>query len=173
MALKPIIFQTPEVAKLLKASRFMLNRLMLRCKIEPSFGSRRGRGSRLIFTVEDVATLAVAYWLFRSGLRTQAIRQALDDKQVKQLCNTLTGVEALENAGTRLGFLVTWRHAKGSDASQEVKLEKNFAGVQRILESVLQYGIVVIPIGRLVQDLAVAILKCYQGPAGEFRIEHL
>jgi hypothetical protein len=162
MALKPIIFQTPEVAKLLKASRFTLNRLMIRCKIETSVGVRGGRGSRLLFTVEDVAKLAVAYWLFRSGLRTQAIRQALEDKQLKQLCNSLAGVEAFEQVGTRLGFLVTWRPAKGRDPSQEVKLERDFAGVQRILESVLQYGFVVIPIGRLVRDLGATLLKCYE-----------
>jgi hypothetical protein len=162
MALKPIIFETSGVAELLKASRFTLNRIMLRCKIIPSYGSRGGRGSRLIFTVEDVATLAVAYWLFRSGLRTPAIRQALDNKQVKQLCTSLTGVEAFEQAGTRLGFLVTWRPAKGRDASQEVKLEKDFPGVQRILESVLQYGFVVIPIGRLVKNLGATLLKCYE-----------
>jgi hypothetical protein len=162
MALKPIIFQTPEVAKLLKASRFTLNRLMLRCKIETSVGVRGGRGSRLLFTVEDVATLAVAYWLFRSGLRTQAIRQALDDNQIKKLCNTLTSVEAFEQASTRLGFLVTWRPAKGRDASQEVELEKDFAGVQRILENVPQYGFVVIPIGRLVRDLGATLLKYYE-----------
>jgi hypothetical protein len=162
MVLKPIIFQTPEVAKLLKANRFTLNRLMIRCKIETSVGVRGGRGSRLLFTVGDVATLAVAYWLFRSGLRTRAIRQALNDKQVKQLCNSLTGVEAFEQVGTRLGFLVTWRPAKGRDASQEVKLEKDFAGVQRILEGIREYGFVVIPIGRLVRDLGAVILQCYE-----------
>jgi hypothetical protein len=162
MALKPIIFQTPEVAKLLKASRFTLNRLMLRCRIQASYGSRGGRGIRLIYTVEDVATLAVAYWLFRSGLRTRAIRQVLDDKQVKKLCNTLTSVEAFEKVEIQLGFLVTWRPAKGRDASQEVKLEKDFPGVQRILESVLQFGFVVIPIGRLVKDLGATLLKCYE-----------
>ena len=157
MALKPMIFQTPDVAQLLKASRFTLNRLMLRCKIQASYGSRGGRGIRLIYTVEDVAKLALAYWLFRSGLRTRAIRQVLDNKQVAKLSNSLTGIEALQKAGAQLGFLVTWRPAKGREASQEVKLEKTFAGVQQILESVPEYGFVVIPIGRLIGELATTL----------------
>jgi hypothetical protein len=159
MALKPIIFQTPEVAKLLKANRFTLNRLMIRCEIETSVGVRGGRGSRLLFTVEDVATLALAYWLFRSGLRMRAIRQALDNTHVKRLWHHLTSAERFEEVGTSLDFLVTWRPAKGHDAFQEVRLENDFAGVQQILGSVSQYGFVVIPIGRLLKELAEAIQK--------------
>jgi len=156
---KPIIFQTTEVAKLLKASRFVLNRLMLRCNIETSFGSRAGRGSRLLFTPEDLATLALAYWLFRCGLRMRAIRQALDDGHIKRMWKHLTSVERFEEVGTHLDFLVTWRSAKGRDAFQEVRLENDFAGVQRILKSVSEYGFVVIPIGRLLKELTEAIQK--------------
>ena len=159
MASKTTIFQTPEVAKLLKASRFTLNRIMLRCGIETSVGTRGGRGSRLLFTMEDVATLALAYWLFRSGLRMRAIRQALETTYVKRLWNHLTSVERFEEVGRSLGFLVTWRPAKGRDALQEVRLENDFAGVQQILGSVSEYGFVVIPFGRLMKELAEAIQK--------------
>jgi hypothetical protein len=136
---------------------------MLRCGIETSVGTRGGRGSRLLFTVDDVATLALAYWLFRSGLRTQAIRQALDDDKVKKLCAELNSAEAFEQASTHLEFLVTWRPAKGKLASQEVKLEKDFTGVQQILRTVIQNGFVVIPIGRLLKELAGAIHKYQHG----------
>ncbi len=159
MSSKPIIFQTPEVAKLLKASRFTLNRIMLRCGIETSVGIRGGRGSRLLFTVEDVATLALAYWLFRSGLRMRAIRQALDASDVKRFWKHLNSVERFEEVGTNLEFLVTWRSAKVRDAHQEVRLENDFAGVQQILGSISEYGFIVIPIGRLLKELAEAIQK--------------
>jgi hypothetical protein len=159
MATKPIIFQTPEVAKLLKASRFTLNRIMLRCGIETSVGTRGGRGSRLLFTMDDVATLALAYWLFRSGLRMRAIRQALDASNVKRFWKHLNSVERFQEVGTNLEFLVTWRSAKGRDALQEVRLENDFAGVQQILGSISEYGFIVIPIGRLLKELAEAIQK--------------
>jgi hypothetical protein len=159
MVSKPIIFQTSEVAKLLKANRFTLNRIMLRCGIKTSVGARGGRGSRLLFTMDDVATLALAYWLFRSGLRMRAIRQALETTYVKRLWKHLTSVERFEEVGTHLEYLVTWRPAKGRNAFQEVRLENDFAGVQQILGSVSEYGFVVVPFGRLMKEFAEAIQK--------------
>jgi hypothetical protein len=158
MAIKPIFFATLQLAKLLKANRFTLNRLMLRCKIEPSFGSRSGRGSRLFFTVEDASKLALAYWLFRCGLRSPAIKGVLDDVQVADLLKALASPEEIEKVGTQVRFLVTWRiAARGKNAKQETKVEKDYAGVQRVLEGTHQYGFVVIPIGRLLRELAKAI----------------
>jgi hypothetical protein len=154
---KPMIFQTPEVAKLLRASRFTLNRLMLRCQIETSFGSRGGRGSRILFSVDDVCTLGLAYWLFRSGLRSPAIKDALADKHVKEFCEKLASVEEIEKTAGEVEFLVSWRVAKGRNAHQEVKLETDIAGVRRVLEVERQYGFVVIPVGRLLKELVGAI----------------
>jgi hypothetical protein len=156
MSDKLMIFQTPQVAKLLRADRFTLNRLMIRGGIKTSFGSR-GQGSQLLFTVEDVAKAAIAYWLFRSGLRTPAIKQALAQKNTAELCKKLTDVGEIMETASKTDFLITWRLAKGAKASQEITLERSFAGLQRVLENVHQYGFVVVPIGRLLRELAEAI----------------
>jgi hypothetical protein len=157
MLAKPMIFQTPQVAKLLRANRFTLNRLMLRCKIETAFGNR-GRGSRLIFVVEDVATLSLAYWLFRAGLRTRAIKDALANEQLTKLLKKLVSAEAIKAEGERTKFLVSWRAVRPR-VSQRVALEDNLAGLAQALAEPEGLGFVVIPIGRLLTDLAGSMQK--------------
>jgi hypothetical protein len=152
MSDKLMIFQTPQVAKLLRADRFTLNRLMIRGGIKTSFGSR-GQGSQLLFTVEDVGKAAIAYWLFRSGLRTPAIKQALAHRKTAELCKRMTSVNEIKEAATKNAFLITWRLVKGATASQEITVERGFASLERVLDKE-QYGFVVIPIGRLLRELA-------------------
>lgn len=152
MTSRVLIFQMRDVAKLLKANRFTLNRLMLRCNIETSVGSRAGRGSRILFTIEDVFKLALAYWLFRSGLRTPAIRGALASDDLKSVVGELTDLDAAQEAGQKFQFMVTWRSVKAKKVFQEVRLD-DIDGVEGILEHEFQFGFVVIPFGRLLSDL--------------------
>ncbi len=159
---KPLILQTPEIAELLRANRFTLNRLMRNCEIKPIYGGR-GRGKVFLFDASGVATFALAYWLFRSGLRTSATKDALASEQLKLLCQSLTSIEELEGAGDE--FLVSWRVVKPKKGRkkekvwQKVRLAKDIAEVQRILKDEKQFGFVVIPIGRLLRELAERIRK--------------
>lgn len=163
--MKPIIFQTPELAKLLKADRFTLNRLMLRCGIEPHSGIR-GRGKVLVFSGEGVGAVAIAYWLFRSGLRPPAIKDALGAKEIEGLCQNLVSVVDMEQIGSQFSYLVAWRVVepkkgkKKEKVWQKVRLARDIAEVQRTLESEKkQFGFVVVPIGRLLKELAERIRK--------------
>lgn len=159
MRSKLMIFQMRELTNFLKASRFTLNRLMLRCDIETSVGSRVGRGGRMLYAVEDVCKLGVAYWMFRSGMRTPAIKDALANKELRQFLQELGDINAAQDAATRLEFLISWRVVKGKTISQEVKLEADIDGVKEILESERQFGFVVIPIRQLLTQLTDAIWK--------------
>ncbi len=169
---KPVILATPDVASLLKADRFTLNRLVNRFELEPSYGSR-GQGKVLLFGIEDIGTIALVYWLFRSGLRTEAIRDALADRQFNELRQKLVSTEAFERVGTQFSYLVSWRvvrrvkstqkrKAKGKvETEQKVRLARDIAEVQRILKDEKQFGFVVIPIGRLLRELAARIRESY------------
>ena len=148
------------VAKLLKANTNTLNRLMIRCEIETLYGGR-GRGKVLLFGLEDVGTVALAYWLFRSGLRNPAIKGALNDKRFAEFRSSLGNTDEIEKAGSEFPYLVSWRVAKGNKARQEVRLAKDIDGVQQILSAEKQFGFVVVPIGRLLKELAGRIRKSH------------
>jgi hypothetical protein len=66
-------------------------------------------------------------------------------------------VEEIIEASAAKKFLVTWRWAKGKKASQEIEIERDFAGLEQVLLNGEQYGFVVVPIGRLLKDLAQRI----------------
>ena len=157
MSDKPIIFVTPQVADLLEADRFSLNRLLLRSGIETSFGSR-GRGSQLIFTVEDVVKASIAYWLFRSGLRTPAIKQAIKHRRMVELCKGMTTVAEIKGLAAKHEYLITWRVAGGGLASQEVVFDRSIAGLERVMDTEdYDYGFLILPLGHLLRELALKI----------------
>jgi hypothetical protein len=108
--------------------------------------------------VEDVATIALAYWLFRGGLRTRGIKDALATEQLKALRQRLVSPEVIETEAERIRFLVSWRVVKPK-VKQKVALEEDFAGVERTLEPSREFGFLVIPIGRLLRELAERIRK--------------
>ena len=163
---KTVILATPDVASLLRADRFTLNRLVNRFELEPSYGSR-GQGKVLLFGIEDIGTIALVYWLFRSGLRTEAIRDALADRQFNELRQKLVSTEAFERVGTQFSYLVSWRVVepkkgkKKAKVGQEVRLTRDIAEIQRILKVEKQFGFVVVPIGRLLRELAGRIRKSH------------
>jgi len=83
-----------------------------------------------------------------------AIRDALVHRNTKDLCARLTDINEIKKAASEVEFLVTWRLAKGNKAWQEIRLESDVAGLERLLEQRDQFGFVVVPIGRLLRELA-------------------
>lgn len=154
------VFLTRYIAKLLGATQVTLNRLLLGLGIQSSVIAPSGRGSRRLFSLQDLGTIALAYWLFRIGLRTAAIRNTLAEKKVDRLLKSLKNVERIEAEARKIRFLVTWRVAgRSGKAKQKVKFERNLTDVKRIVQESKQFGIVVVPFGRLLKELAENIKK--------------
>ena len=137
-----------------------MNRLLLGLGIKSSVIAPSGRGSRRFFSFQDLGTIALAYWLFRIGIRTAAIRGTLAEKKVDRLLKSLKNVERIEAGASKIRFLVTWRVAgRSGKAKQKVEFERNLTGVKRIVQESKQFGIVVVPFGRLLKELAEKIKK--------------
>jgi len=66
----------------------------------------------------------------------------------------LTDIDATRDASERIEFMVTWRAVKAKKVAQEVRLEADIDGIETILQHEFQSGFVVIPIGRLLSELA-------------------
>ena len=153
-------FLTRHIAKLLGATQVTLNRLLLGLGIQSSVIAPSGRGSRRLFSLQDLGTIALAYWLFRIGLRTAAIRDTLAENKVNRLLKSLKNVKRIEAGARKIRFLVTWRVAGPSKkAKRMVKFERNLTGVKRIVQESKQFGVVVVPFGRLLKELAEKIKK--------------
>ena len=155
-----VILQIGDIARLLRATRFTLDRLIRRCKLRPVAVQRR-KWTRMIFTIEDLGNLALAYWLYRSGLRTKAIQDVLATKEVEGLVQNLKNADTIETEGERFKFLITWRVLKPpttgktrpKEFGQKAALVKDFKRTQNFLEQPDQFGFLVVPLGRLLREL--------------------
>ena len=77
----PTDFESSEVCNLLGIKPFYLNKFIERRQygINPSVGRKRGRGSRRRFSWDDLIAVALVWWLFESGLRSDVIGRVLRD----------------------------------------------------------------------------------------------
>ena len=161
MASDLVILQIGDIARMLRATRFTLDRLIRRCKLRPVAVQRR-KWTRMVFTLEDVGRLALAYWLHRSGLRSQAIQDVLATKEVEGLVQNLKNAGTIETEAKRFKYLVTWRVSKSSNTGkgrrnrfdQTVALARDFDHTHHLLEQAGQFGFLVVPLGGLLHELA-------------------
>lgn len=88
-------FETTEVTSLVGIPPTLLNKFVERGSygIVPSVRTGNGRGSRRRFSPEDLFGIALVWWLFEAGLRTQAIQYVL-----KQICGGRRGSSASDAA---------------------------------------------------------------------------
>jgi hypothetical protein len=77
----PKFLDSAEVTRVLGIPSILLNKFVERKSygIHPSIRSGEGRGSRRLFSEADVHGLAMVWWLFEAGLRSESIQQVLND----------------------------------------------------------------------------------------------
>ena len=78
-------FDSTEVSELVGIGPVLLNKFVERGMygIRPSVRRGKGRGGRRLFSPDDVFGIALVWWLFESGLRSNVIQVVLD-----QICET-------------------------------------------------------------------------------------
>jgi hypothetical protein len=153
----PKIFDSTTVIELVGISPVYLNTFMERKQygIEASFSIGTGRGSRRIFSKEDVFAVALVWWLFESGLRSETIQFVLN-----QICHGRLHSSARDAARRVMEghseFLVIFRQPrkakelKSKHPRQRVLLEKldPVRHIEKADESVL-----IIPVGSFFSNL--------------------
>lgn len=92
----PRIFDSARVTAIVGIHPIYLNKLVERKKygLGPHFQIGEGRGSRRLFTDTDVFGVALVWWLFESGLRSDTIQYVLN-----QICGRKLNSTANEAAG--------------------------------------------------------------------------
>jgi hypothetical protein len=73
-------FDSNEVCELVGIRPLLLNKFVERKTygIQPSVRSGKGRGGRRLFSPDDVFGIALVWWFFESGLRSNVIQIVLD-----------------------------------------------------------------------------------------------
>ncbi len=76
-----LTFDSNEVCELVGIGPLLLNKFVERKTygIQPSVRRGKGRGGRRLFSPDDVFGIALVWWLFESGLRSNVIQTALDE----------------------------------------------------------------------------------------------
>jgi len=76
-----LTFDSNEVCELVGIGPLLLNKFVERKTygIQPSVRRGKGRGGRRLFSLDDVFGIALVWWLFESGLRSNVIQSVLDE----------------------------------------------------------------------------------------------
>jgi hypothetical protein len=93
-------FKIIDMARLIGIQPSLLNKLIQRKKygIRPSARPGKGQGKGRLFSDQDLYGIALVYWLFESGLRSDSIQFVLN-----QICGGRLGSNANDAAAAVLG----------------------------------------------------------------------
>jgi|HubBroStandDraft_2_1064218.scaffolds.fasta_scaffold559557_1 hypothetical protein len=143
-----------QASGLLNTGVLRLNKLVVRCKIAPSFGGGGKKGRRRHFSLRDVCRLGLAVWLSNAGLRAPAIRDILRRQAIKSLLSGLDDRKNVETEAKRRRLLVAAGFRGLENGYRTVRLVRSQRGVTLALR---QESGVSVPIGMLLDDLAVGL----------------
>lgn len=151
------IFESSDVIEIVGIRAIYLNKFVERrlYGIEASARPGEGRGSRRWFSLDDVFAIALVWWLFEAGLRTQVIKRLLQQIGKSSKADAKTTAKRLVESGTE--FLVITRRVrltnKKDHATAQVVDATDSDGVQSALQDAGDELIHVLPVKKLFTDL--------------------
>jgi hypothetical protein len=98
----PVVFESRDVISLVGINPVYLNKFVERglYGIAPSERTGEGRGRRRWFSSEDVFGIAVVWWLFEAGLRSEVIKRILREVVSQKKANANQAANTLRENGS-------------------------------------------------------------------------
>jgi DNA-binding transcriptional MerR regulator len=131
--------------------------------IQPSAKSGSGRGSRRWFTEEDVYGVALVWWLFEAGLRTEVIKRVLRRLGNRRDADANAAATALRQQGAE--YIVISREIRSAASKEKWPLQEvhhaDLSKVSDWLRKPDKKSLHVLPVGSLLADLS-SQLKRYE-----------
>jgi hypothetical protein len=156
------IFESSEVVEVVGINPIYLNKFVERelYGIVPSGRAAVGRGGRRWFKTEDVYGIALVWWLFEAGLRSQVIRRVLRDFPDQKKANANRAAEALREEAVE--FLVIQRTPRSGGGKRPKRALQTVGGLDEselfdLIEKKEDGAVCVIPVGRLFRGLEIEI----------------
>jgi hypothetical protein len=134
--------------------------------IEPSIRAGKGRGSRRLFSEDDVFGVALIWWLFESGLRLRTIEYILN-----RICGRRLNSKASDAARivlereTEMLEIRRWPRTFSASARGYPRQEVTFIDRSRasqFTEEADMASLLVIPVGKLFTNLKESMEKLGQ-----------
>lgn len=147
----PILFESAEVSKVVGMSPIQLNRLVEREQygIGPSIRSGKGRGSRRLFSEADLYGVALVWWLFEAGLRSQTIQYVLNQICRRRDASANDAAARILQRGGNTMLIIRREPRKDSvkedHPKQEVVLD-DWTAANHFVESTVTASVLFIPV---------------------------
>lgn len=157
---KTIVLGSMDVARLVGIQPTLLNKFIERKQygIEASVRPGKGRGKERLFSQEDVFGVALVYWLFESGLRSDSIQFVLN-----QICDRSLNSSANDAASRLLDrkaeVLAVTRQPRISYAEhpEQTTQSCDMARAVQLVRGASTRSVLVIPVGSLFASLRKAM----------------
>jgi len=153
-------FESNDVVKIVGIRPIYLNKFVERklYGIEPSVRAGAGRGSRRWFNVDDVLGIALVWWLFEAGFRTEVIKRLLREIGKSKTADAKAVVAALIHSAN---FLLIIRNPRLSGDKKERTPQVAVANDDLLdrMKEIDKESFHVLPVGRLFSDLIMQFKK--------------
>jgi hypothetical protein len=161
------VFESGQVVSLVGIRPFYLNKFIERklYGIRPSFETGKVRKVRRKFSADDVCGIGLVWWLYESGLRSEAIKRVLRDITGAKKSDTNEAARLLRENKTEMLAIVRHRRTAKSLKSSPDQIVKrtNLSGVSLLLREKQTASVSVIPVGVLFTELSEAIEPIQEG----------
>lgn len=161
--IEPQIFVTAQIAKLLRVPEWRIIKFVggKEYGITPALAQAAGTGTRRLYDLENVCELALAWWLFQSGLRSDVVGWIL--RQIRTEQEPLKKLLELDkDQGNTLHLVITRTERKGHFLAprQRVDFLRSIDDITRLLDtSEDNSSFVLIPVGANYLDLKRRLKK--------------
>jgi hypothetical protein len=118
--------------------------------IKPSVRVRAGKGAPRLYSLRDVLSIALAWWLFQSGFRSQVIGRVLRDPAVSDL---LSASAARKSEAANARFLVLKREMSKDEPPNQQVLLSNLDEAMSAIRLADRHGFQILPIDSLLSVL--------------------
>jgi len=145
-------FQTSDVARLIGMPERRLIKFVESpgYGIKPSVRVKAGKGAPRLYSQKDVLSIALAWWLFQAGFRSQVIGRVL---RLPLVVKTLLASSEWNSKTADRHYLIVKREMMmGEPPNQEVSLVE-LEGAFAAVKSTGQHGFQILPIGSLLSLL--------------------
>jgi hypothetical protein len=158
----PKVFVTAQIAKLLRVPEWRIIKFVggKEYGIKPALSEAAGSGTRRMYDLENVCEMALAWWLFQAGLRSDVVGWILHQVRNERPLKAILDMD--EEKARSLYLAVTRTERKGwyLVPRQEIAYLQSHDQIQNLLTaSAADSGFVLLPVGIKLMNLKSRLRK--------------
>jgi hypothetical protein len=148
----PEFFQTAEIARFVEMPEKRLTKFVESpgYGIRPSIRAKAGKGSPRLYSRIDLLKIALTWWLFQAGFRSQVIERVLNSPKMEKL---LLDSRHWKREDAKRYLLVVKREMSDYEPSNQSVVLASPDEVAAVLHEAQRHAFQVLPIGHLLVGL--------------------